>query len=154
MAKLNMESIPSREDRKIAQESLDKLLEQISTIKHQENVPQITIQESAEPIKIPYNVLKLLADILENIRDGNALQIVPHGMAFTTQKAAEFLNCSRPHVSKLIEEGKLNATKVGRHRRIQYKDLVEYKRKLIKDSKNALIELMEDSEDLGLYEID
>jgi excisionase family DNA binding protein len=110
--------------------------------------------ETGEPIKIPFKVLKMLADILKNFRDGNAVSIVPVGTAFTTQKAAEFLNCSRPHVTKLIDEGKLKANMVGRHRRIQLNDLIEFKKKMINERKAALAELMKDSEDLGLYETD
>jgi excisionase family DNA binding protein len=96
----------------------------------------------------------MLAEILRNIKDGNSVSIVSEGTVFTTQKAAEFLNCSRPHVTKLIDEGKLKAELVGRHRRIQFKDLVDYKKSMTKKRKQAIVELMNESEDLGLYEID
>ncbi len=145
---------PTHDERKIAQEGFQKLIEILDAINHPENIPEISIMETGEPIKIPFKVLKMLADILKNFRDGNAVSIVPVGTTFTTQKAAEFLNCSRPYVTKLIDEGKLKANMVGRHRRIQLNDLMEFKKKMINERKAALAELMKDSEDLGLYETD
>jgi excisionase family DNA binding protein len=154
MSDLQLNISPTHNERKIAQEGFQKLIDILDDIDHPENVLEISIMETGEPIKIPFKVLKMLADILKNFRDGNAVSIVPVGTAFTTQKAAEFLNCSRPHVTKLIDEGKLKANMVGRHRRIQLNDLIEFKKKMINERKAALAELMKDSEDLGLYETD
>lgn len=142
------------QERQIAQEGLPKLIQVIEEINHPENVPKISIMETGEQIKIPFSVLKMLAEILKNYRDGNAVSIVPSGATFTTQAAADYLNCSRTHVVKLVNEGKLKAEKVGRHRRIQFEDLVQYKKSMIEERKDALRALMEDSEDLGLYETD
>ena len=147
-------SPPSKKERQLAGESFEKLIAVLDEINHPENIPEITIQETGEPIKLPLSVLKMLLEILKNYKEGNAVSIVPTGTAFTTQKAAEYLNCSRPHVIKLIDEGKLKAELVGRHRRIQFNDLAEYKKAMIKERKEALIELMKDSEELGLYETD
>jgi excisionase family DNA binding protein len=154
MADLKLNSVPTHKERQLANESLQKLIEVIEEINHTENIPEISVMETGEPIKIPLKVLKMLADILRNYKDGNAVSIVPVGTTFTTQKAAEYLKCSRPHVTKLIDDGKLKAELVGRHRRIQFKDLVEFKKGMIKERKDALKELMKDSEDLGLYEAD
>jgi len=154
MSSLQLNTPPTRQERQIAQEGFQKLIEIIDEVNHAENVPEISIMETGEQIKIPIKVLKMLAEILKNYRDGNAVSIVPVGTAFTTQMAAEFLNCSRPHVTKLIDQGKIKAELVGRHRRIQFKDLVEYKKGMIKERKAALVALMKDSEDLGLYETD
>lgn len=154
MSELELNSPPTNQERQLANESFQRLIEVIDDINHPENVPEISLLETGKPIKIPLKVLKMLAEILKNFRDGNSVSIVPVGTTFTTQKAAEFLNCSRPHVTKLVDEGKLKAELVGRHRRIQFKDLVEFKRSMIKERKEALIKLMQDSEDLGLYETD
>ena len=70
----------------------------------------------------------------------------------TTQAAAEFLNCSRPHVVKLLEEGKIPFTKVGRHRRIKMEDLSEFKKSLKATSKAAIVGMMQDAEEMGLYD--
>lgn len=147
-------SAPSREERQIANEGFQKLMEALGEINHPENIPSISILETGDQIKIPYNVLMLLAEVLKNLKDGHAVSIISKGTEFTTQKAAEYLNCSRPHVVKLIEEGKIKATKVGRHRRIKYNDLAAYKKSMFNSRKAALVKLMHDSEDLGFYETD
>lgn len=154
MSDLRTNISPSHQERQIAQEGFEKLIEVIDEINHPENIPEIAILETGETIKIPFNALKMLAEILRNVKDGNSVSIVAEGTVFTTQKAAEFLNCSRPHVTKLIDEGKLKAELVGRHRRIQFKDLVEFKKGMLKERKQAIVDLMGDSEDLGLYEVD
>jgi len=151
-AQLNLP--PTHDERRISQEGLQKLIKGIEAVKHPENLPQIVVMETSEPIKIPFRVLEMLKEILKNFRDGNAVSIVPVGTAFTTQMAAEFLNCSRPHITKLIDQGKLKATLVGRHRRIQVLDLMEFKKKMINERKAALSELMKNSEELGMYETD
>jgi excisionase family DNA binding protein len=51
---------------------------------------------------------------------GKPISIVPFATEVTTQKAAGILGCSRPYLVKLLEEGKIEFTKVGKHRRIRF----------------------------------
>ncbi len=150
-----MESIdevkrPTKEEQKAALESYDALastLEQIHS-----DYPEIEIDETKERIKIPLNTLKLLAKILKETSQGRPVSIVPIATEITTQAAAELLGCSRPHLVKLLEEGKINFTKIGKHRRIKYQDVLEYK-KLLKDKqRKLLIEIMKADEESGLYD--
>jgi len=60
--------------------------------------------------------------------------------------------CSRPHLVKLLEEGKIQYTKVGKHRRIVFEDVVEYKKQMKAEQKNHLIDMMNLDEDLGFYD--
>ena len=64
---------------------------------------------------------------------------------------ANLLNVSRPYLVKLLEQGELNFTKVGTHRRIQFEDLMAYKRMRREQSERAMEELVEQAqeEDLG-----
>lgn len=154
MSELRLSVSPGREERQMAQESFQILTDILEEINYPENVPEISVMETGRSIKISFDVLKMLAEILRNLKNGHSVSLISQSAVFTTQKAAEFLNCSRPHVIKLIDEGKLEVEMVGRHRRIPLNTLLDFKKKMFQDRKMALIKLMRDSEDLGLYEVD
>ena len=53
------------------------------------------------------------------------------------QAAAELLGCSRSHIIKLLEEGKIHDTKTGKHRRIKFEEIIKYKEQM-KEIKSTL----------------
>jgi len=141
---------PTKEEQRTALESYAALaasLEQIRT-----DFPEIEIEETEEKIRIPISALKLLTRILKEISEGNPISIVPVATELTTQAAAELLGCSRPHIVKLLETGKIPFNKVGKHRRIKYEDLVSYKREMKTLQRKKIQELMGLDEDTGLYD--
>lgn len=141
---------PSKQEQKTAMESYDALasmLEELNT----EN-PEIEIEETSEKIRIPLNALKLLVKILEETSKGSLVSIVPIATEMTTQAAAELLGCSRPHLIKLLEKGEIQFTKIGKHRRIKYEDIVKYKKEMKARQKQLLIEIMKSDEESGLYD--
>jgi excisionase family DNA binding protein len=83
---------------------------------------------------------------------GKPISIVPVATEVTTQKAAEILGCSRPHLVKLLENGELDFIKIGRHRRIKFEDIVNFKQKMKAEQKSRLIEMMNGDEELGGYD--
>ncbi len=141
---------PTKAEQKAAMESYDALAATLAEL-HSKN-PEIEIEETSERIKIPLNTLKLLAEILKVTGQGKPISIVPVATEITTQAAAEMLGCSRPHLVKLLESGKIPFTKVGKHRRIKYEDVVAYRKAMKADQKNALIEMMKSDEESGLYD--
>ena len=66
-------------------------------------------------------------DLLRLIGRGDAVTLVPVGQMLTTQQAADMLNVSRPYLISLINQGAIQHTLVGRHRRIQAEDLFAYR---------------------------
>jgi len=141
---------PSKEEQKAAMESYDALASMLKEI-NSDN-PEIEIEETSEKIRIPLNALKLLADILKATSQGKPVSIVPIATEITTQVAAEILGCSRPHVVKLLENGEIDFTKVGRHRRVKYEDVIKYKKRMKEKQKQLLIDIMKSDEELGLYD--
>ncbi len=141
---------PSKDEQKIAIESYDALAAVIKELKSKN--PEIEIEETQERIKIPLSALKLLGDILEAMSQGKPFSLVPFATEVTTQKAAEMLGCSRPHFVKLLEDGEIDFTKVGKHRRIKFEDVMEYKRKMKAKQKQRIIDIMKSDEELGLYD--
>lgn len=113
---------------------------------------EIEIEETKEKLQIPSSALTLLNEILKAMSQGKPISIVPVATEVTTQKAAEILGCSRPHLVKLLESGELDFFKVGKHRRIKFEDVVNYKQKLKAEQKRRLVEMMHNDEELGGYD--
>ena len=101
---------------------------------------------------LPLKALNLLGEILKVMSQGKPISVVPVATEITTQSAADIIGCSRPYLVKLLEEGKINFTKIGKHRRIMYEDVVKYKSKMKQEQKNHLIEIMHSDEELNLYD--
>ena len=141
---------PSKKEQEVAMASYDALEEMLKKL--DDEVTEIEIEETEERIKIPLSALHFLAEILRVTSEGMPVSIVPVATELTTQKAADVLGCSRPHLVKLLEEGKIPYTKVGKHRRVQFSHVMEYKKKQKEEQKRLLIEIMQDDEELGLYD--
>lgn len=141
---------PSKEEQRQAMESYDALASAISHLTS--NNPEIEIEETNERIRIPKSALSLLGVILKNMSQGKPFSLVPIATEVTTQKAAEILGCSRPHVVKLLEEGTIPFTKVGKHRRLLFEDVIGYKGKMKTHQKQHIIDIMQSDEELGLYD--
>ncbi|MEN9685107.1 MAG: hypothetical protein RLZZ28_893 [Bacteroidota bacterium] len=141
---------PSKLDQKIASESYNALASVIEQLNSEQ--PEIEIEEISRKIKIPLSALKLLGDILKAMGQGKLISLVPIATEVTTQAAAEFLGCSRPHLVKLLEDGNIAFTKVGKHRRIKFDDIMKYKKQMKEKQKQNIIDIMNSDEEIGLYD--
>ena len=141
---------PTKQEQKIALDSYNALSATLEQLNSQN--PEIEIEETQEKIKIPLRALKLLANILKATSQGNPISIIPIAAEMTTQAASEFLGCSRPHLVKLLENGEIPFAKVGKHRRVKFEDLADYKKKKTEEREALLIEMMKEDEELGLYD--
>ena len=140
---------PTKEEQEMAMQSYNVLSATLEELR--KDNPEIEIEETGQKIRIPLKALKLLAKILKATSQGKPISIVPTATELTTQAAAEFLGCSRPHLVKLLEHGVMPFHKVGRHRRVLFEDLVEYRQKMKADQEKRLIQMMKDDEELGSY---
>ena len=69
----------------------------------------------------------------------------------STFEAADVLNVSRPHVTKLLERGAIPFRMVGTHHRIRLADVLQYQTEQRQRSLAAMQELADLSQELGLY---
>lgn len=143
-------SRPSKEEQIAAMASYDALKETLKNVKAE--TLEIEIEETQEKIKVPLTALKFLVKILKVTSQGKPLSIVPIAAEMTTQAAAEILGCSRPHLVQLLETGEIPFTKVGKHRRVKYEDVHNYREKMKADQKKRIIQMMQGDEELGLYD--
>jgi|SRR6266850_1886155 len=134
---------PSEKDAKLALESSRRLAPYVD-----DNL-EVQIPEKGrkrEKLVIPAAAVRLLMNILTEMSRGNAVTLIPIHAELTTQQAADLLNVSRPFLVKLLEEKKLGYRKVGTHRRILFKDLIEYKKRSDMDRGRALDELVAEAQ--------
>lgn len=141
---------PTKAEQKVAIESYSALASVLTLLNAEET--EIEIEETHERIRIPLRALQLLSEILKAMSEGKPMSIVPVAAEVTTQKAAEILGCSRPHLVKLLEEGKIAFTKVGKHRRILLEDVITYKQQMKEEQRKHIIDIMNFDEEIGLYD--
>lgn len=139
-------SLPTEQEVEIARESSRLLAACVGRGK----AARLRVIDGKQEIEVPVSALRMLVDILAQMAEGNAVTIVPIHAELTTQQAADFLNVSRPHLVALLESNELPYRKVGTHRRIQFKDLLEYRSGTRVRSKQALAELSKQAQELKM----
>jgi excisionase family DNA binding protein len=88
--------------------------------------------------------------LLERLAAGDAVTLVPVAKELTTQQAAELLGVSRPHLIELLESNAIPFRRVGTHRRIRFRDLIEFKRRDDESRAQVADELAREAEELGI----
>jgi excisionase family DNA binding protein len=107
-------------------------------------------RHQAHEVELPTSALRLLVDILAELADGNGVKVVPVHAELTTQEAADMLNVSRPYLVKLLEDGVLRFHRTGKHRRVRFADLMQYKEARDRASEVAMAELARQAQELGM----
>jgi len=111
---------------------------------------QIREGKEKESVVIPAAAARLFKAILTQMSEGHTVTILPRQVELTTQQAAELLNVSRPFLIGLLDGGKIPCRKVGTHRRVLAKDVLDYKRAIDADRNRALNELARQAQDLNM----
>src|SRR5262245_46207978 len=140
---------PTEADSRLAQDSSRRLAAYLS------KQPKLRVQvipgegapQEHETLEVPPAVLDLLFAILTEMAEGNAVTLIPVHAELTTQQAADLLNVSRPFLVELLEKGELPYRKVGTHRRILFRDLMEFKQRSEARRKKALDDLVADAQE-------
>lgn len=123
----------------------------IASLIHAGQGLRLSPEGDATPIELPHAAVQLLLRLLSEMARGNAVTVIPFHAELTTQSAADVLGVSRPFIIKQIESGALRHRMVGKHRRILFRDLMEYKHKMEADRDRALGDLAAESQRLGLH---
>jgi excisionase family DNA binding protein len=110
------------------------------------------IGAGGKEIALPDSILRLVYEAMVSAASGKRLRLVEEDEEVSPEKAAEFLQVSRPYLVRILDNGEIPFHYVGTHRRITMSDLIEYKRKRKIKSKEALQRMTELSEEMGLYD--
>ncbi len=111
---------------------------------------KLVFQESREIVSIPPKAFELFFELIQNMAKGKSVTILTSDAEISTQQAADFLKVSRPYVVKLLENKVLPFKKVGRHRRVLLRDLIEYENSMKAKREETLDELTQVSQELNL----
>lgn len=111
----------------------------------------LTTDTGAEPsVAIPPQALRFIGQVLGAMSEGQSVMIIPDNKEFSTVEASNFLNVSRPFVIKEIDAGRIPHRMVGTHRRIAFRDLLDYATRMRTMQADALEHLSENTRELGL----
>ncbi|MCL1618038.1 helix-turn-helix domain-containing protein [Ralstonia pseudosolanacearum] len=142
--------LPSEEDVMLAREAGRTLAAVLAT---GAAVRQVDIRDSSgrvRSVQMPAAALQLLQDVLDQIEKGCAVSVVPVHAELTTQEAAQMLGVSRPFFVQMLEKGDIPFHKIGTHRRVRYRDVVDYKKRLDTQRREALEVLTEQAQALDM----
>jgi excisionase family DNA binding protein len=102
--------------------------------------------------EIPAEIHGLLLSIVDQLRAGNGVTVVPLHAELTTVEAARLLNVSRPFLIKQIEAGAIPHHMVGTHRRVKLRDVLDHRDRQDARADRVLDEMASDAQELGLYD--
>lgn len=112
----------------------------------------VLLGRDGQEIPLPRALNDLLLAVVEAMKRKEAVFLMHESEAFTTQAAANFLGVSRQHVVKLLEGGKIPFHHAGTHRRIFFKDLVQFQQERSRNRKGVLDAMTDDLVQAGVYD--
>ncbi len=139
-------------ERRLESSSLDEhQMEELETLLKSEKLPAL-IDSSGNRTELPKPIFEMLSDIVQLVKQGHSIFMIPEDETLTTQAAANFLGVSRQHLVDLLEEGEIDFHFVGTHRRVYFRDLKEYADKRDSKRKETLDGLFDKVTDAGKYD--
>ena len=101
---------------------------------------------------VPAEVFRLIIGMLEHLSRDDGVTVVSIHAELTTQQAADLLNVSRPHLIKLLDQGRIRFRRVSNRRKLRLVDVLVYRRADEERRSAALDELTREAGDMGLYD--
>lgn len=107
-------------------------------------------KEGLTNMSVPALAVRVLADVLDELADGNAVAVAPVQAELTSQQAADLLNVSRPYLIKLLDGEQIPYRRVGNRRKILLSHLLEYQRRDEAHRRQVADRLTREAERIGL----
>ena len=87
-------------------------------------VPRL-VGPRSEVHSVPEPLYGLMRTLLEHLKRGEAVTLIPHHALLTTQQAAQILNVSRAYLNRLLDQKAVPCETVGSHRRLRLGDVLQ-----------------------------
>ncbi|WP_166979344.1 helix-turn-helix domain-containing protein [Paramicrobacterium fandaimingii] len=90
---------------------------------------------------VPDEIFAVLVQVANALAQGSGVTVVPNQMTLTTQEAADFLGISRPTLVTYLERGEIPFSLVGRHRRVELKNVLAFSERQQSQTRASLAEI-------------
>jgi excisionase family DNA binding protein len=120
---------PGMIDAEIASRAVRRIKDYLMAHPEQSTIRVAGEHGGEDPLILPREAVSLLVFILAQAAEGRGVTVMPSNAELTAQQAADMLNVSRPFLIKLLETGEIPFRLIGKHRRLTYEDLQEYRRR-------------------------
>lgn len=91
----------------------------------------------------PDALTQILNSVIQAVAEGKAIRITQIPKQVTTTTAAALLGVSRPTVMKYIQQGKLTASKVGSHHRLDTAEVLSLQQQRKQELRNSVFEILD-----------
>ena len=145
-----LQSLPNPEEAALAKLSSRELAAYVETREATQKLSLTDRDGQTHQVDIPVTALRLLVDILTELGEGNTVNLIPVHAELTTQEGADLLNMSRPTFIRLLDDGNIPYHRAGNRRKVKYTDVMASKTRVDQQRRQALDELSELDQDLGL----
>lgn len=142
---------PGQVDREVAGRAARRIRDYLASHTEGDLIEVLGEVGDDDALVVPRPTVVMFAQILDALGRGVGVQIIPRDVELTTQQAADMLNVSRPYLIGLLDSEKIPYRRVGRHRRITFEALMDYRRHDDLQRREAADALAELSEELGAY---
>lgn len=137
------------EEQKLAAHEVDVVLGE-AVLQHEATT--YLLRTDGAKVALPEPLFRLLRQAANLLAAGNRVVLTPVNPQLSTQEAADLLNVSRPYLVKLLDDGTIQHSKTGRHRRVNVDDVVAYMNKRDEARREHLRDLIRKGEEMGLYD--
>lgn len=141
----------NRIDSSLLSELEKAMLKPMVEFAHRSSHPSLKSREGTE-IPIPQALFDMLIKVVEDMMRGRAVVLLPEDETFTTQAASNYLGMSRQYFVTLLESGQIPFHRVGTHRRVYFRDLLDFASTRDKSRKEGLNRLFTKVNKAGLYD--
>ena len=107
-----------------------------------------------EAVELSAEAVDILRHVVEVMRQGTAVRVVPQHTMLSTQQAADLLGVSRPTLIRILDDGEIPFFLKRRHRQLCLTDVLEYQKRQRRIADESLSDIIADAEMFGEYDVD